>query len=104
MKPKKILPTSGLLPKLKSFLDALSERYQRVLGVIDEALDSESMKDKIWAVDLILKRSPVEDAASDVADKKGKKATPSLDPAQLEQLSEQELINRVRTYIKDWEP
>ena len=104
MKPKKIPPTSGIFPKLKSFLDALSERYQRVLGVIDEALDSESMKDKIWAVDLILKRSPVEDTATNANDKKNKKTTSALDPAELEQLSEQELINRVRTYIKDWEP
>ncbi|WP_373531123.1 hypothetical protein [Vampirovibrio sp.] len=103
MKPKKIPSTGGLLPKLKNLLDALSDRYHRVLGVIDEALDSESMKDKIWAVDLILKRTPAEDANTAVV-KKGKKAETPLEPAELEQLSEQELLNRVRTYIKDWEP
>lgn len=103
MKPKKITPSTGLLPKLKHLLDALSDRYNRVLGVIDEALDSESMKDKIWAVDLILKRTPTEDPAP-TSGKKGKKADASLDPAELEQLSEQELLNRVRSYIKDWEP
>lgn len=102
MKPKKIPPASGLFPKLKLLLDALADRYNRVLGVIDEALDSESMKDKIWAVDLILKRTPTEEVAS--SDKKTKKAASTFDPTELEQLSEQELLNRVRGYIKDWEP
>lgn len=103
MKPKKILPQTGLLPKLKNLLDALSDRYQRVLGVIDEALDSDSMKDKIWAVDLILKRTPT-DTPSTPTDGKGKKADAQLNPTDLEQLSEQELLNRVRSYIQDWEP
>ncbi|WP_303673614.1 hypothetical protein [Vampirovibrio chlorellavorus] len=103
MKPKKILPQTGLLPKLKNLLEALSDRYQRVLGVIDEALDSDSMKDKIWAVDLILKRTPTE-SPSGPASGKGKKTDAPLNPADLEQLSEQELLNRVRTYIQDWEP
>jgi hypothetical protein len=103
MKPKKIPPQTGLLPKLKNLLDALSDRYQRVLGVIDEALDSDSMKDKIWAVDLILKRTPTDSPATP-ASGKGKKTESTLSPADLEQLSEQELLNRVRTYIQDWEP
>jgi hypothetical protein len=104
MKPKKMPPTGGLLPKLKNLLDALAERYNRVLGVIDEALDSESMKDKIWAVDLILKRTPPCEDATPPSTPKGKKGSASLEPADLEQLSEQELLNRVRAYIKDWEP
>lgn len=103
MKPKKIPPQTGLLPKLKNLLDALSDRYQRVLGVIDEALDSDSMKDKIWAVDLILKRTPT-DTPTPAPGGKGKKAEATMSPADLEQLSEQELLNRVRTYIQDWEP
>lgn len=102
MKPKKMPPASGLLPKLKLLLDALADRYNRVLGVIDEALDSESMKDKIWAVDLILKRTPTEETGT--SEKKTKKSASTLDPTELEQLSEQELLNRVRGYIKDWEP
>lgn len=106
MKPKKMPPVSGILPKLKQLLDALADRYQRVLGVIDEALDSESMKDKIWAVDLILKRTPTAETTTETSasGKKTKKEASSLDPAELEQLSEQELLNRVRGYIKDWEP
>ncbi len=103
MKPKKLPPQTGLLPKLKNLLDALSDRYQRVLSVIDEALDSESMKDKIWAVDLILKRTPT-DTPAPTPNGKGKKSDAPLNPADLEQLSEQELLNRVRTYIQDWEP
>lgn len=104
MKPKKHLPSGGLLPKLKHLLDALADRYQRVLGVIDEALDSDSMKDKIWAVDLILKRTPSESPSSPAGNAKSKPVEPTLDPAELDQLSEQELLNRVRGYIQDWEP
>lgn len=103
MKPKNIPSTSGILPKLKMLLDALTDRYHRVLGVIDEALASESMKDKIWAVDLILKRTPTEESAT-ATPRQSKKEAALLEPAELEQLSEQELLNRVRGYIKDWEP
>ncbi|MGE0201393.1 MAG: hypothetical protein AB7P76_10545 [Candidatus Melainabacteria bacterium] len=35
---------------------AMKDRTHRVLQVIDEALDSENLKDRIWAVEQILKR------------------------------------------------
>lgn len=94
--------TNGLLPKLKQFLDALADRYFKALAVIDEALDSESMKDKIWAVDLILKRTPSDATATDAIAKKGKRK-PSK-PAELEHLSETELLDRIREHMQAWEP
>ena len=45
-----------LLPvSTQDFEAALGARYQRALQVIDEALESENFKHKIWAVDRILK-------------------------------------------------
>jgi hypothetical protein len=46
----------ALIPRLKQFLIELGKRYQVALNVIDEALHSENFKEKIWAVELILKR------------------------------------------------
>lgn len=100
MSPRKSTSkTDGLLPKLKHFLEALGDRYQRVLSVIDEALSSDSLKDKIWAVDLILKRTPAappaaEAAKPDLADD----ADALPDP---EKMSDAELLSQLRKYLKD---
>lgn len=102
MKPRKMSNQKGLIPKLRSFVEALGDRYQKALGVIDEALGSENLKDKIWAVDLILKRGPGEAEAK--IDAKTKPETPAASAQELDQLSEQELIQRVRGFLKDWEP
>jgi hypothetical protein len=90
----------GLLPKLKSFLDALSDRYQQALQVIDEALASESLKDKIWAVDLILKRTPAPENSQTSA----KAAEKPMTAADLSQLGDADLLNKIRSHLKDWEP
>ncbi len=83
----------GLLPKLKTFLNGLADRYQRVLQVIDEALASDSLKDKIWAVDLILKRTPMETPAT-----KGQTIKPPA-AENLETLNEAELLARIRKHL-----
>lgn len=90
----------GLLPQLKTFMEALTDRYQRVLQVIDEALASDSLKDKIWAVDLILKRTPAEpspvkpDAAQNPVEKAGASET-------LASLSDAELLARIRSHLRE---
>lgn len=95
MTPRKPTAKKGLLPKLKSFLDALGDRYQRALQVIDEALDSESLKDKIWAVDLILKRTPVPEPKTKAEASKTDSPQP-MTREELDQLSEAELLKRIR--------
>lgn len=98
MPPRKTPAKKGLLPKLKSFLDALGDRYQKALQVIDEALASDNLKDKIWAVDLILKRTP----ASEAADKKESSAqSKALDAKTLDTLSETELMSRIRILLDE---
>jgi hypothetical protein len=100
MSPQKTPGKRGLLPKLKGFMDALGERYHRVIQVIDEALASESLKDKIWAVDLILKRTPGPEALPTSKPEAEAETT----PADLASLSETELLAEIRKHLKDWEP
>ena len=103
MPPRKTPSPQGILPQLKRFWRALGDRYQRVLQVIDEALISDNLKDKIWAVDLILKRSSVTEAepqAVSTARRKKKIKPPS--PQELAALSETELLTRIRDHLKDW--
>ncbi len=106
MTPRKAATPKGLLPKIKSFIEALGDRYHRALQVIDEALASDNLKDKIWAVDWILKRLPTSTGME--LDPKGptpqeKKAKRALTLAQMRALQETELVNRIRGYLKDWE-
>ncbi len=104
MKPKNLLKPGNIVPRLKSFVNALAERYQQALNVIDEALHSDVMKDKIWAVDLIIKRTTTEESATASEKKRVKKSAALPDIAALDQLSEQELLDGIRTHIQDWEP
>lgn len=83
-------------------MDALGDRYHRALLVIDEALASDNLKDKIWAVDLILKRTP--NIETDGQSKARKEKEKHLSSASIAQLSETELIERIKGYVKDWEP
>ena len=103
---RKAATPKGLLPKIKNFIDALGDRYHWALKVIDEALASDNLKDKIWAVDFIFKRLPtptgteLEPKAPPAEEKKAKRA---LTLAQMQALQETELVNRIRGYLKDWE-
>jgi hypothetical protein len=91
----------GFLPKLKAFMEGLGDRYHRALLVIDEALASDNLKDKIWAVDLILKRTPSVETDSQPKQRKGHDI---LSTEAISQLSDTELVEQIRGYVKDWEP
>lgn len=88
---------TGLLPKLKGLLDALGDRYHRVLQVIDEALESDSLKDRIWAVDLILKKTPTD--AQTLKESHVKKDS-TLNASELEALSDSDLLARIQKHLK----
>ncbi len=103
-KPKTTKP--GILPKLKGFLNALGDRYQKALQVIDEALASDNFKDQIWAVDWILKRMPSPDESANKKDGKRKKAETGIleTKEQLARLNETELLKRIRDHLGDSAP
>ncbi len=96
MTPRK----TGLMAKLKRFMEALSDRYHRVLQIIDEALASEDFKEKKWAVDLILKGAETPDKPSRVKSQ----ARPALPATESEPdpalLSEEELIRHIRARLE----
>ena len=46
----------GLTKSLLHFLVGVRERYVSTLDVIDEALQSKQLKDRMWAVELLLKK------------------------------------------------
>ena len=103
----------GLLPApMQALLASLGARYHRALQVIDEALDSENFKEKTWAVDLILKRGKSAAADDELSiDAALLSSSASVDHVaeampeeDLSQLSESELLTRIRGYLKDWEP
>ncbi|MDX2083829.1 MAG: hypothetical protein SFZ03_00370 [Candidatus Melainabacteria bacterium] len=92
-------PPKGLWKKL---LDALSERYQRILEVFDQALVSDNLKDRIWAVDQILKRLAPEADTSTRGDKKHPAAAANTtSQRQPSTLSEQELMQQIRELLND---
>lgn len=43
-------------PVVANLLKALQERVHQIIGVIDAALQSENLRDRIWAVELLIKR------------------------------------------------
>lgn len=102
MKPNKAPSKTSMMTRFKRFMDALSERYQTVLQIIDEALASDNLRDKSWAVDVILKRcaAPAESAA---AKNKNRSTAPtsSLSRQSLSQLSQEELLQQIRQYLPD---
>jgi len=108
--PRKTIRPGLLLP-MQALLEALGARYQRAMKVIDEALDSENFKEKVWAVDWILKRGKTaidEELALNAAltaSSENRDADSTATPAEdLSKLSDGELLTRIRGYLKDWEP
>lgn len=100
MTPPKPSAKTTLINKFRAFMDALSDRYQQVLKVIDEALASESLKDRSWAVDIILKRAlPPEGTAEKAKSKKPK--APTL--AELSRMSDEELMQRIQQALPELE-
>lgn len=90
---------------LMQFVAGLQSRLHRILGVIDDALDSENLKDRVWAVDQLLKRLKVETllerftlkpTATSLESRhreEEKQSTPSLQ--ELGALSEEALISEI---------
>ena len=100
MSPRKIAFQKDIF---KRFWSALGERYQRVLQIIDDALNSECFTERRWAVELWLKRSATADAeplAEPPARRKKKNKPPT--PQELEALSDGELLARIQGHLKDW--
>ena len=56
------MDSDKLLKPVKRLITALQKRYKHILHVIDEALQSQNIKDKIWAVEQIIKRSQLDKA------------------------------------------
>lgn len=46
---------------MQRLLSAFQQRYDDIMDVIDDALDSDVMKERIWAVEQILKRCKLSD-------------------------------------------
>ena len=96
---KKIAANSKtLFPK---FINALKERYQQVLKVIDDALESESLKDRIWAVEQILKRTKPENTEENNQTKisQAGKTNICMSQKQLEKMSEKELAKILQDFL-----
>ena len=74
MSPEKKPGGKTVMGGMKRFMQALADRYHKILEVIDEALASESLKDRIWAVELLLKRAKPEEAPEPAPKKRGKSA------------------------------
>lgn len=102
MASRKGTAPEGFLTVLKAFWAGLGARSHRIWQVIDEALSSDNLKDKIWAVDWLFKHLPVaEPEAKATRAKRGEKPIPL---PELEAMSEEELLTRIRHHLKDWEP
>ncbi len=93
-----------ILPSVQKFMKSLQDRYHKVLGVLDEALDSENLKDKIWAVELILKRLKPEGHLPSPSHAPNKtpgteniaSSDPPLSPEALKHLSNEELLAEIQ--------
>lgn len=92
--PKK---ETAIASTFKQAVTALKKRYTDVVRVIDDALASENLKDRIWAVEQILRRvKPEEDAPARTRTKKQLVTEP--DPSTL---SDEELMARIEAYLHD---
>ena len=101
--PEKLKKSSGksMLTSLKKMAGAFNRRYREVIRVIDEALASENLRERIWAVDQILKRTKPEvweSAELSKARTQAAKLAKTLDPALL---SDTELLSRIEAYLYD---
>jgi hypothetical protein len=87
----------------KRFCSALESQYQRILQVIDDALNSDNFKERSWAVELWIKRLAMPDAEpTDATTARRKKKNKLPSPQELEALSDAELLTRIQDHLKDW--
>ena len=99
--------TRKVLSPFKKMAKAFSERYQDVMRVIDEALTSENLRERIWAVDQILKRANPDKADAEPKTRVQKQMEQQPDSAvdkasgNLSVLSDEELLLRIEAYLYD---
>lgn len=84
---------------LADMVVALKDRFSKVLQVIDDALDSENIKDRTWAVDIILKRLGMESALTANPSGKPAKADKRAIAQEVDALSDDELLTRIREQL-----
>ena len=77
--------------------DALQQRWKSIVHVIDEALQSESLKDRIWAVEQLLKRLKPDSDSSPTPTANA--YPPPLTPKQLKSLSDEDLMATIEGYL-----
>ncbi len=78
-------------------MEAFQKRVHQIVEVIDEALGSDELKHRIWAVELLLKRFAPEKAPA---------SKPARSPKQpplpdLSSLSDEELMARIRRLLHE---
>ncbi|MDH4378762.1 MAG: hypothetical protein QE263_02505 [Vampirovibrionales bacterium] len=91
---QKPIPTGNVVQRLA---DALQQRWKSIVHVIDEALQSESLKDRIWAVEQLLKRLKPDSDATPTPSHPN--TPPLLSPKQLQRLSDDELMTAIEGYL-----
>ena len=75
-------------------MEAFQKRCYRIIEVIDDALNSENLRDRIWAVEQLLKRIKLENTSSSKKEYK-------LHPTTLKGLSDEELMNNIQEMLTD---
>lgn len=95
--PRPIQATAGGGNIMQRLGDALQQRWKSIVHVIDEALQSESLKDRIWAVEQLLKRLKPDTEATPTPSNLN--APPLLSAKQLQSLSDDELMATIEGYL-----
>lgn len=88
---KKLTKISSGEQLMGRLMDAFQNRYDDILDVIDDALDSDVMKERIWAVEQILKRCKLPDEKKSGPATKGKKALNTQFVSSPQKKAEQEI-------------
>ncbi len=79
---------------LQKLMEAFHKRLHRIIEVIDDALNSEQLRDRIWAVEQMLKRVKPEASSGNPPVNKATKKD-------LEKLSDDELLEAIRNLTQD---
>ncbi|MEB3245877.1 MAG: hypothetical protein VKJ06_07840 [Vampirovibrionales bacterium] len=83
----------------KALLGALKKRLSQVLMVIDDALHSDALRDRIWAVEQILKRTAAAEAKQPA--KARLRRLPAKRETAIKQMSDAEILDELRQLIRD---
>ncbi len=81
---------------LRKLMEAFHKRFHRIIEVIDDALNSEQLKDRIWAVEQMLKRVKLDAIPESFKNKKN----PKNKDKKITELSDDELLKEIKKIIK----